>query len=75
MKCARVKEAVFSVEAKLDTIKEYDSRANPGKRSGVVAIFEGVRFWVREDALNEDRNIVDPDVSPTSEGSHLSVRV
>lgn len=75
VKCARVKEAVFSVEAKLDTIKEYDSRANPGKRSGVVAIFEGVRFWVREDALNEDRNIVDPDVSPTPEGGHLSVCV
>lgn len=72
VKCARVKEAVFSIEAKLDTLKEYQSRATPGKSSGTVAIFEGVRFWVREDALNEDQNLVDPAVSA---GCDLRMRV
>lgn len=34
----------------------------PGKKTGVLAIIEGVRFWVREDAINEDRNLVDPGI-------------
>lgn len=63
VKCARVAEAVVSIEAKLDTLKEYESRATPGKKTGSVAILEGTRFWVREDALNEDKNLVDPAVS------------
>ncbi|KAF4441883.1 conserved domain typically associated with flavo oxygenase DIM6 NTAB family [Fusarium albosuccineum] len=62
VKCARVREAVVSIEAKLDTLKEYESRARPGNKSGAVAIFEGTRFWVREDALNEEKNLVDPQV-------------
>lgn len=62
VKCARVKESVFSVEAKLDMVKEYESRKVEGKKSGTIAIFEGVRFWVREDAINEDKNMVDPAV-------------
>jgi hypothetical protein len=28
----------------------------------VIATVEGVKFWVREDALNEDKNLVDPAV-------------
>ncbi|KAI8671641.1 Flavin-Reduct domain-containing protein [Fusarium keratoplasticum] len=62
VKCARVGEAVVSIEAKLDTLKEYDSRARPGNKSGTIAIFEGTRFWVREDAINEEKNLVDPQV-------------
>ncbi|KDN60165.1 putative nitrilotriacetate monooxygenase component B [Colletotrichum sublineola] len=58
----RVKEAVFSVEGKLDFYKEYDSKSTPGKKSGVVAFIEGVNFWVREDAINADKNLVDPKV-------------
>ena len=45
----------------MDT-KEFESRATPGKKTGVLAIIEGTRFWAREDAINEDRNIIDPDV-------------
>ena len=60
VKCSRVKEAVFSVEGKLFSTQEFESRATPGKKTGVLAIVEGTRFWVREDALNEDKNIVDP---------------
>ncbi|KAJ9149664.1 Nitrilotriacetate monooxygenase component b [Coniochaeta hoffmannii] len=62
VKCARVREAVFSVEAKLESLKEFESRSQPGKKSGTLAVVEGTRFWVREDAINEERNIVDPAV-------------
>lgn len=40
--------------------QEFESRATPGRKTGVLAIVEGVRFWVREDAINEERNIIDP---------------
>ncbi|KAM0346442.1 hypothetical protein ACHAPU_005507 [Fusarium lateritium] len=62
VKCARVREAVFSIECKLDMLKEFDSKAQPGKKSGTMAVLEGTRFWVREDALNEEKNLVDPGV-------------
>ena len=42
--------------------KEFESRVTPGKKTAVLAIIEGVRFWVREDAINADRNIIDPGV-------------
>lgn len=62
VKASRVKEAVFSVEVKLVETKEFESRATPGKKTGVLAILEGVRFWAREDALNEEKNLLDPAV-------------
>ena len=58
----RVKESIFSIEGKLMETKEFESRATPGKKTGVLAIIEGVRFWVREDALNNDRSLIDPAV-------------
>ena len=63
VRASRVKEAIFSVEAKLMETKEFESRATPGKKTGVLAIVEGVRFWAREDAVNEERNLIDPAVS------------
>lgn len=66
VKASRVKEAVFSVEGRLMETKEFESRATPGKKTGVLAIIEGVRFWAREDAINEDRNLIDPAVSSTT---------
>lgn len=62
VKASRVGEAVFSVEGKLLETKEYESRAEPGKKTGVMAIIEGVRFWAREDALNEEKNLIDPNI-------------
>ena len=62
MKASRVKEAVFSIEGKLQSTQEFESRATPGKKTGVLAIVEGVRFWVREDAINEERNVIDPGI-------------
>ncbi|KAF2843587.1 hypothetical protein M501DRAFT_994563 [Patellaria atrata CBS 101060] len=58
----RIKEAVFSVEGKLLETKEYESRHTPGKKTGVVAIVEGLRFWVRRDAVDEDGKLVNPGV-------------
>lgn len=59
----RVQEAVFSIEAQLVDTKEWESRATPGKKTGVLGIVEGVRFWVREDAIDEDGVLIDPAVS------------
>jgi hypothetical protein len=51
------------VEAALVETREFESRATPGKKTGVLAIVEGLRFWVREDAINESGDFVDPAVS------------
>ncbi|KAG8166150.1 hypothetical protein KVR01_004702 [Diaporthe batatas] len=59
---ARVREAVFSIEAKLESLREFESRSRPGTKNATMAVVEGTRFWVREDAINEDRNIIDPSV-------------
>ncbi|CAI6336602.1 unnamed protein product [Periconia digitata] len=58
----RVQEAVFSIEAKLVETREWESRATPGKKTGVMAVVEGVRFWVREDAIDEAGVLIDPAV-------------
>jgi len=57
---SRVKEAVFSIEGKLLNTQEFESRTHPGKKTGVLAVIEGVNFWVREDAINEEQNLIDP---------------
>jgi flavin reductase (DIM6/NTAB) family NADH-FMN oxidoreductase RutF len=63
VKASRVKEAVFSIEGKLESLREFESRGTPGKKTGVLAVIEGTRFWVREDAINDDKNLIDPAVS------------
>ncbi|AEO69031.1 uncharacterized protein THITE_2119020 [Thermothielavioides terrestris NRRL 8126] len=60
--CARVREAVFAIEGKLESLREFPSRATPGKVSATMAVIEGTRFWAREDAVNEERNLIDPKV-------------
>jgi flavin reductase (DIM6/NTAB) family NADH-FMN oxidoreductase RutF len=60
---ARVKEAVFSIEGRLESVREFESRATPGKMSATLAVIEGTRFWAREDAVNEERSLIDPKVS------------
>ncbi|CAG8975927.1 hypothetical protein HYALB_00007056 [Hymenoscyphus albidus] len=62
VKCDRVKEAVFSIEGKLESSREFESKKIEGKKTGVLCVIEGTRFWVREDALNEERNLIDPAV-------------
>jgi flavin reductase (DIM6/NTAB) family NADH-FMN oxidoreductase RutF len=63
VKASRVKEAIFAVEGKLESTRDFESRVTPGKKSGVLAIIEGTRFWAREDAINEERTLIDPTVS------------
>lgn len=62
VKCKRVGEAVVSVEARLDMVKEWESRTS-GDKTGTMVVLEGLRFWVREDAVNEEGSLVDPAVS------------
>lgn len=62
VKASRVKEAVFAVEAKLESLREFESKATRGKKTAVMIVVEGVNFWVRDDALNEQRNLIDPAV-------------
>ncbi|KAI0870357.1 hypothetical protein GGS24DRAFT_475482 [Hypoxylon argillaceum] len=58
----RAREAVFAAECRVESIREFESRAVPGKKSGCVVLLEGLRFWVREDALDEQRSAVAPEV-------------
>ena len=60
---ARVKEAVFAIEGKLESAREFESRAVPGKMGSTLVVIEGTRFWAREDAVNEERSSVDLSVS------------
>lgn len=62
VKPKRVKESIFSIEGKLLNHQEFESRSTPGKKTGVMCVIEGVRFWVREDAINEDKSLIDPKV-------------
>lgn len=59
VKAARVKESVLAIEGKLVETKEFESRTVPGKKTSVLAIIEGVRFWVREDAIDKEQSVID----------------
>ena len=51
----RVLESIVSIEGRLVETREYPSRANPDAKNGntTLAIIEGTKFWVREDAIDE----------------------
>jgi flavin reductase (DIM6/NTAB) family NADH-FMN oxidoreductase RutF len=80
VKADRVGEAVFSIEGKLLSTQEFPSRAFPGQVGGTLAIIEGTRFWVREDALNEDKSLIDfsvrafPRVFWGSQSMHILIK-
>lgn len=59
---ARVGEAVFSFEARLESLREFESRVQPGRVTTTLAVLEGTRFWAREDAVNEEGSLLDPKV-------------
>ncbi|KAL9107747.1 MAG: hypothetical protein Q9227_007369 [Pyrenula ochraceoflavens] len=61
VKATRVKEAVFSVEGHLMDTKEFKSPAT-GRVTATMAIIQGTRFWVREDAIDETKSLIDPGV-------------
>jgi flavin reductase (DIM6/NTAB) family NADH-FMN oxidoreductase RutF len=62
VKPKRVLESVFSIEGKLMNTQEFESKREKGKTTGTLAVIEGLKFWVREDAINEDKNLIDPAV-------------
>lgn len=62
VKASRVKESILSIEGKQLEFKEYESRISPGKKTGVLMVIEATRFWVREDAINESKDVVDLDI-------------
>lgn len=57
---ARVQESIFSIECKLNNKIEWQNK--DGKKTGVTIFGEGIMFHVRQDALNESKNLVDPNV-------------
>lgn len=60
VKPARVMESVFSIEGKVIDFVEYKTSRKPvGGGHGKLAIVEGTRFWVREDAVDEEGKNVD----------------
>jgi flavin reductase (DIM6/NTAB) family NADH-FMN oxidoreductase RutF len=58
----RVRESVFSIEGKLESVRDFASRRNPGARSGSLELIEGTHFWVREDAFKDDGTSLDLEV-------------
>lgn len=62
VKAPRVQESIFSIEGRLVETREFESKVRPGQKTGCLAIVEGTRFWVREDAINEERDLIDLEV-------------
>jgi flavin reductase (DIM6/NTAB) family NADH-FMN oxidoreductase RutF len=59
----RVRDAVFSAECRLESPpREFESRAVHGRKTGCLIVLEATRFWVREDAINDERSLIDPAV-------------
>ncbi|KAF4451021.1 nitrilotriacetate monooxygenase component b [Fusarium albosuccineum] len=54
VKPSRVEESVFSIEGNVVDIKELTDYATPGMAPSAVVLIRGSRFWVREDAANEE---------------------
>jgi flavin reductase (DIM6/NTAB) family NADH-FMN oxidoreductase RutF len=60
VKPTRVKESIFSIEAKVVDIKEFEGHST-GMSKAAVCLLQATRFWVREDATNEDSSHIDLD--------------
>jgi flavin reductase (DIM6/NTAB) family NADH-FMN oxidoreductase RutF len=60
VKPSRVLESVFSVEAKVVDIKEFAPHS-PGMSSAAMVLLKATRFWVQEDAANEDFSHIELD--------------
>lgn len=58
VKPSRVKESVFSIEAKVVDIKEFASHSEGMSLAGLV-LLKATRFWVRDDATNSDASHID----------------
>lgn len=54
VKPSRVKESILSIEGKVIDIKDFVDHTAPGMCVASLALIKASRFWVREDAANED---------------------
>ncbi|KAI5803526.1 hypothetical protein DFH27DRAFT_556085 [Peziza echinospora] len=61
VKPPRVLESAFSIEGRLLTHHEWTSPQS-GKKTGVTCLIQGVNFWVREDVVNKEGNMIDPNL-------------
>jgi flavin reductase (DIM6/NTAB) family NADH-FMN oxidoreductase RutF len=55
-----VAESAFSVEGKLIHSHEWISKIS-GNPSGTLCIVEGINFHIREDVINDAKNLIDPE--------------
>jgi flavin reductase (DIM6/NTAB) family NADH-FMN oxidoreductase RutF len=62
VKPPRVQESVFSIEGRLIEVVEYKTSRPAVRNKGKLAIIEATRFWVREDAIDEERKALDLNV-------------
>ncbi|KAI4854593.1 hypothetical protein E4T44_00063 [Aureobasidium sp. EXF-8845] len=62
VKAPRVKESVVSFEGRLSEIVELKTLRKPVGAKGALAIVEVTRFWVAENAIDDNRSKVDLDV-------------
>ena len=53
---------MFSMECKVESIREFDSTAFPGKKLGSLVVLEVTHFWARDDAINADQTLLDIEV-------------
>ena len=60
VKPSRVQESVLSIEAEVVDVKEFESPADGMSVAGLVML-RATRFWVREDATNDDASHIDLD--------------
>lgn len=59
VKPSRVQESVFSIEGKLTDMKGFENHIKPGMSIAAVGVIEATWFWVREDAIDDDRSHID----------------
>lgn len=59
VKPARVKDSVFSIETRLLKIVDFDTSQPSVNSHGCLALLEATRFWVREDAIDEQKRHID----------------
>lgn len=58
VKPSRVKESIFSIEGKVIDVKEFEAHKE-GMSVGGVVLIKATRFWVREDATNDEASYID----------------
>lgn len=55
----RVQESIFSIECRLVEVKKWTSKRDPTLLTGATVFLEAVRYWAREDAINENHTALD----------------